>query len=203
MMDKLFERASIFNRLLDCKYNIILGKRTVLTNICITFNKIHFHHLIGLQYLSDRPELNQDRTRIFDQILNNELTYHQISSSGLFCDIESRFLSFLYIEDFLDSNGLVFRFNSRANTGSSMKAKYILENTIDSGTAYVCIDNTDNSNEYFCRSFFPKEKIDYTSGHTRHTLLYKEKIHIATQEKVIQYDKLTPKEELNLNESNV
>ena len=190
-MDKLKERAEVFNNLLNYKYNFVLGKKGVRTSICLSFSKIHFHHLIGLQNLTDRPQLRKDRAKIFDQILNNELNYNHISSSSLFGCIEKRFSSFIYIEQFLDSNTLIFKFNRRANPVSKMKAEYILENLINDFIAYVCIDKSDEVDEYFCRSFFPKEGIDYTAGHTSYTLLYKEKINILTQEKIIQYDKLT------------
>ena len=46
---------------------------------------------------------------------------------------------------------------------------------------------------FFCRSFFPKDKKDYTVGQPQFTLLFKEKITVSTGEKVIQYDRLTPK----------
>ena len=193
-MDKLKERAEAFKKLLDYKYNFVLGKKGVRTNICLSFNKIHFHHLIGLQSLTDRPQLRIDRAKIFDQILNSELTYNDISSSGLFGNIEKRFLSFVHIEQFLDSNTLIFKFNRRTPLYSKMKAEYILENMINDFIAYVCIDKADETDEYFCRSFFPKEGIDYTAGHTSYTLLYKEKVNTLTNEIIIQYDKLTKKE---------
>jgi len=189
-MDKLREHAEIFNKLLNFKYNIILGRKGILTNLCLTFDKTHFHHLIGLQYLKDMPQLNADRAKVFDQVLNCEITYEHISRSDLFHKIEKRFLVFRYIEELLDSNGLVFKFNNK-NHWSHMAAEYILENTIDaSNISYICIDKTDSQDEYFCRSFFPKEHVDYTEGHTRYTLLHKEKTNILTQENEIQYNKL-------------
>ena len=197
-MDMLKERAEVFNRLLFYKYNFVLGRKGVLTNICLSFDKVHFHHLIGLQRLTDMPQLRRDRTKIFDQIINNELTYAHISGSSLFSAIKKRFLAFLYIEEFLDSNELIFKFNRKANPSSKMKAEYILENEINDFIAYICIDKSNDIDEYFCRSFFPKEDIDYTLGHTRYILLYKEKINILTNVKIIQYDKLTKKEEENL-----
>ena len=72
-----------------------------------------------------------------------------------------------------------------------MQAKYILESTANDDTAYMCIDKRDNQSKYFCRSFFPKE-YDYARGHIRYTLLYKEKVNVITQKKIVQYDKLTP-----------
>jgi len=57
------------------------------------------------------------------------------------------------------------------------------------------IAKSDEMDEYFCRSFFPKEETNYTAGHIRYTLLYKEKIDLATGEVLVQYDRLTPKKQ--------
>ena len=107
-MDKLRECAVVFNNLLNFQYNIVLGRKGVRRDICLTFNKIDFHHLVGLQYLTDRPQLNRDREKIFNKILNNEITYSHINGSDLFYVIENRILSFVYIEQLLDDNRLNF-----------------------------------------------------------------------------------------------
>ena len=195
-MDKLRERAEAFSNLLNIKYNIVLGKKGKRTDICLFFDKVHFHHLVGLQYLTDMPQLNRDRTKVFDNILNDTIKFEHISNSRLFESIENRFMSFLFIEQFLDNNELVFKFKHEIGKMSKMKAKYILESAIDGNTAYMCIDIDRTNNEYFGRSFFPREEIDYTLKHTKYTLLYKEKVNTITEEVIIQYDRLTPKEHL-------
>jgi len=189
-MDELKERAEIFRELLNFQYNITIGKNNKLRNISLIFDEIDFHHLIGLQYLTDKPELKKDRVKIFEDILTDKLTFSKINNSSLFYRIEKRFFSFINFERFLDSNGLVFRFNRSKNPRQKMRADYILENTIDNNSSYICIDKSDKTDDYFCRSFFPKEEIDYTVGHTRFTLLYKEKVNKTTEEKIIQYNRL-------------
>ena len=58
---------------------------------------------------------------------------------------------------------------------------------------YIFIKEKETVGRFFCRSFFPKEKKDYTIGQPQYTLLFKEKITVSTGEKIIQYDRLTPK----------
>lgn len=58
---------------------------------------------------------------------------------------------------------------------------------------YIFIAEHKDTGKYFCRSFFPKEKKDYTEGQPRYTMLYKEKRNMATGEIAVQYDRLTPK----------
>lgn len=41
---------------------------------------------------------------------------------------------------------------------------------------------------YFCRSFFPQDKMDYTRNQTLWTLLYKKKVTISTGEEEILYE---------------
>jgi len=193
-MDKLKECAEAYANLLNYEYNISIGRKGKRIDICLIFSKEHFHHLIGLHYLTDRRNLKQNRTNIFDSILSDKLSFQEISSSSLFFYINSRLSLFPHIEDFFDSNGLVFKFNNKEVPGTRMEAEFILENTVDSNIAYVCIDKDNKSDAFFCRSFFPKENIDYTARHIKYTLLYKEKVNIITHEKIIQYDKLSPRD---------
>ena len=47
--------------------------------------------------------------------------------------------------------------------------------------------------KYFCRSFFPEEKKDYTRNQASWTMLYKKKGNMSTGEEIILYDRLTKK----------
>lgn len=44
--------------------------------------------------------------------------------------------------------------------------------------------------KYFCRSFFPQDKMDYTKNQASWTLLYKKKITLSTGKEEILYDRL-------------
>ena len=50
------------------EYEIVLGRKNVAVKLIITFDKKDCFHLMGLQYLTDRPELRRDREKIFDEI---------------------------------------------------------------------------------------------------------------------------------------
>ncbi len=195
MMDLLQECANCFKLLLDTRYNITLGRKGKLINICLAFDKANFHHLIGLKYLTDMPQLNQDRARVFDKIINGEFTYGQISRSEHFSFIADRLSLFIHIENFLDNNDLIFKYNRRNNPASRIEAEYFLVNVMDNNDVYLFIDKAVNSGMFFCRSFFPRKDLDFKKGQASYTLLYKEKVNAATRTKTIQYDKLTPKKE--------
>lgn len=52
-MDKLYECATAYQKLLNVNYKIILGRKGKLIELRICFESIHFHHLIGLHKLTD------------------------------------------------------------------------------------------------------------------------------------------------------
>lgn len=93
----------------------------------------------------------------------------------------------------LDSNKLIFRYNEKQNQFSLIEADYLLSTDFSGNDIYIFIQEKEVAGRFFCRSFFPKEKKNYTIGQPQFTLLFKEKITVSTREKIVQYDRLTPK----------
>lgn len=67
-MHDIYDCIDSFTSLLDTQYHLILGRKGVLVKLNISFDKKDCFHLMGLQYLKDRPELNRDRGLVFDEI---------------------------------------------------------------------------------------------------------------------------------------
>ena len=67
--------------LLNVQYLFILGRKNTSVSLRICFDKKDCFHLMGLQYLTDRPKLSRDRGKIFDEIKNRKITITQIESS--------------------------------------------------------------------------------------------------------------------------
>ena len=65
-MRTVVDCVSSFIPLLSTEYEIVLGRKNVAVKLIITFDKKDCFHLMGLQYLTDRPELRRDRGKIFD-----------------------------------------------------------------------------------------------------------------------------------------
>lgn len=193
-MDKLFESASAFNRLLDFEYRFIIGRKGKTSELKIGFCEKEFHHIIGLQYLTDIPNVKRNRTHIFDEILKGNITYEKICKSVFINKIDERILMSLYLEQLFDSNELIFKYNEKSNSFSLIQAEYLLQSSLNGQEIYIFIDKrTEDNNQYFCRSFFPKSNKDYSKNQTKYTLLYKEKINIKTGESIVQYDRISPK----------
>lgn len=84
---------------------------------------------------------------------------------------------FPLLESMIDSNDTVFKYNRKLNAYSVIKADYIMKNNAEG--------------RYFCRSFFPQDKMDYTKNQASWNLLYnKKKVTFSTGEEEILYDRL-------------
>ena len=192
--DKLRKTAEGFHSLLDTQYHIIIGRKGKSVDLTIEFNPIDFHHLMGLGKLKDLRISTQNREAVFSGIMNGTITYPSIYRSRYIGQIENRFIPLAHIEQIFDDNKLIFRYNEKKNQFSLIESDYLLSTPFAGNDVYIFIEEKETAGLFFCRSFFPKEKKDYTAGQPQFTLLFKEKITVSTGEKNIQYDRLTHKE---------
>lgn len=188
-MDKLLICARAFQKLLHTEYKIIIGRKGKQITLRVTFLSSQFHHLMGLVKLRDLEVANQNRNKVFKDILNRKLTYDRIAKSEFISEIENRFDPLANIELLFDNNNLLFRYNEKLNSYSLIQSDFLLSTPFQNNDVYIFISK-DVDDTYYCRSFFPKETTDYTLGQMKYTLLYKEKINLITEEVQIQYDRL-------------
>ena len=116
------------------------------------------------------------------------------SQSAFFQQMESRLKPLAQLEEFLDSNKIIFRYNYKVHTFSAIQADYLLQNDFEGQPVYLFLAQRTGDNTQVCRTFFPKSEKDYAQGQPQYTLLKKEKINQKTGDIIIQYDRLTPKE---------
>lgn len=176
-MDELKKCALSFNSLLDKEYYIKAGKKQKLLEIHLYFDKIHFHHLIGLNKLEDRRQVSKFTPQLYDNILNDKLTHNQIVHSDFYSEIAERLEYFPLLEQILDSEEVMVKHNwSRAK--STIKATAIIYSKIDDKYIHFFIDTDTNSGRSFGRTFFVRrdrlylyerpykiiEKIKYKNG---------------------------------------
>lgn len=77
----------------------------------------------------------------------------------------------------IDSNDTVFKYNKKANMYSMIEADYLMENNVESRNLFLFLSNDEGDN-YFCRSFFPEEKMDYSKiKHRGHFFIRKRLIY--------------------------
>ena len=172
----------------DCVNAFIPGRKGVAVTLRIVFDKKDCFHLMGLQYLIDRPELNRDRKKVFDEIVAGSITPEQVESSDFYKKIEERVNFLPLLEQLLDSNDTVFKYNQKADTYSKIEADYLMKNNMEERNLYLFLSYA--TDKCFCKSFFPEEKKDYTKNQASWTVLYKKKRNTGTGEEFVLYDRL-------------
>ena len=189
-MRNIYDCVEAFEKLLDKEYHLILGRKKATVALQINFTKKECFHLMGLQYLTDRPELFHDREKIFDAIKEHRITAKQLESSDLYYKIMDRINMFPLLESIIDDNNTIFKYNEKINAFSVIKADYMMKNEVQGKNIFVFLDKHKEEGKYFCRSFFPENKMDYSKNQALWTLLYKKKITLSTQKEDILYNKL-------------
>ena len=190
MVRNVYDCVEAFEKLLDKEYHLVLGRKNVSVSLQINFDKKECLHLMGLQYLTDRPELAHDRGKIFDAIKERRITVEQIQSSDLYYKIADRIDMFPLLESIIDRNDTIFKYNQKRNIYSVVKADYIMKNNVEERNVFLFLAENEEKGKYFCRSFFPQDKMDYTKNQASWTLLYKQKVILSTGEAETLYDRL-------------
>ena len=186
--------ASNFKKIMDYEYYFSIGRKGKLKEITLGFSDTDFHHLAGLHKLKDTHIAHANRSAIFQQILNGSITYDTLTKSQFLPEIQSRLEALPNLESLLDENQLVFRYNPQIYPHSSIQSEYLLKmgDGIILGITFLFLNQSEHG-IYFCRSFFPMERSDYTKGQMQYTLLKKEKYNLKTQQSLVEYNRLIPK----------
>lgn len=194
MSDKLQKCALAFQNLIDTQYEIIIGRKGQTSEIILNFSETEFVHLVGLHKLVDIDFIRTaSRKKVFNYAISGKISYKNLCKSKRFEFVKERIDYFEFLENILDSNDIIFKYNSNNNAFSLIQANYLLKTMHNDRDIYIFLDKHENSNLHFCRSFFSKGNKDYTIGQAKYTLLYKKKTNKKTGKSEIQYNKLTNK----------
>ncbi len=191
-MRNIYDCVDAFQHLLDIEYHFIVGRKMCEVSFDLRFDKSVCYHLMGLQHLKDIDSIGGSRQKVFDRISARKIRREMVEASQYYPDVAERIHYLCELEALLDSNELVFKYHKRFNKYSRIEAEFLLESRSQEQSLYLFIDR-ERDGTYFCRSFFPKDKTDYTKNQPRYTLLYKEKHNLRTGEAIVQYDKLGPR----------
>jgi len=188
-MDLLLKCARVFKHLLGYQYHFVLGRKGVKREILLGFNETDFHHLVGIHKLRDLQIARGNRKKVFNDILSGLITYQTIQKSSYADECISRLSTFQYIEEFLDSNQLIFKYNSKIQPGSLIEGEFLMKLGVEMKVmvSFLFVDKEETN--YFCRSFFPMDKVDYSKRQMQYTLLKKEKINLLSGEIELQYER--------------
>lgn len=183
----IYTCAVNFNKLLGITYDFQLAKKGKVYPIHLEFSEDQFHHLAGLQYLSDRYQLTRmNREIIFRNILDKKITIETLRSSKYFSKIEQRIQVLCELESLLDGCNLIFKYDQPHF--SKIKADFLFQGCIATGTE-TCVFTLKNrlDDSYFCTSIFPKTDKDYSNGRTPLTILSRVKTEKLTGRVLDEY----------------
>lgn len=176
-MDLLRECAQAYNKLLAYEYHFIIRRKGKSREFTLTFDKADFHHLAGLHKLKDNMRLQRGkRADIFDEILEEKIGINQIQKSSFYKEMAMRLEPLTHLEEFLDNEQLIFRYNEKVHKYSCIKAEYLLEGKYKENVIYLFLGARDDTLTHMCRTFFPKSDKNYSAGQPQFTLLKKEKL---------------------------
>lgn len=137
-MDLLQTCAVGFHQLLTYQYHIVAGRKGRTIDFTISFDPSDFHHLAGLHKLTDNVRfLTGKRANIMQEILSGNLTLSHAQRSVFFKQMEPRLKPLAHLEEFLDSNEIVFRYNSKVHAFSAIQADYLLQNSFEGTPVYL------------------------------------------------------------------
>lgn len=157
MADKLQRCALAFQKLIDTQYEIIIGRKGQMSKIILNFSETEFVHLAGLHKLVDNEFFRTaSRRKVFDYALDGKIDYNTLTKSENFDFVKERIEYFEFLESMLDSNEIIFKYNSKKQVFSLIQADYLLQSAHNSKDIYIFLDKLENSDFHFCRSFFRK-----------------------------------------------
>ena len=185
-MTNIFDAQKAFSSLIDVEYEFILGRKNKTVTLRVEFQKHHFFHLAGLQYLRDLPKLAVPAEEIYNQIKSGKLSTSYIESSQNYNYIKGRIEYLPNLEHIFDSNDTIFKYNPALQAFSVIEADFLMKNEINRVPIFVFLSKG-NNDKYFCKTFFPEVKKDYAERQTKWTVLLKKKILKSTATKIILY----------------
>ena len=167
MYDILYDAALEYNKLLNIRYKILLGRKNHLYILMVHFPKESFFHLAGLQHLKDITFPSTNKERIYKEILNKKITIKDIQKSVFYntAFIEDRLLIFQYLQGMFNSNTSTYLINTNQYVRyTTIKADYLCEQKISSSILYLFLiletKHPQFENECKACSFFIKRKLD-------------------------------------------
>lgn len=191
-MYDIYDCVNAFSELLDTEYTIIIGRKKVSAALHIRFRKQDCFHLMGLQYIRDRSELRKARDTVFDEIISHRIRKEQIEGFHFYTEIADRVNLLPNLEAIFDDNDTIFKYNESINKFSKIKGDYLMKNQIDVRNVFTFLSkDTAGKDAYYCRSFFPQSKMDYTKNQPSWTLLQKKKKRLSTGQEFVLYDRLS------------
>lgn len=136
-MANIVDAQKAFSKLLDIEYQFVLGRKDKHISLTIEFQKYHFFHIAGLQYLRDFPRLTIPAEEVYNQIESRQLPVNYVESSKNYNYIKGRIEYLPGLEYIFDSNATIFKYNPALQAFSVIEADFLLWNEINKVPIFV------------------------------------------------------------------
>lgn len=159
-MDILKNCAQVYSKYVDYNYTFILDYGMSFTT---AFRAEHFHHLAGLQYLSDIAQVtkreNNSAFSIYKKILKGKISQSLIQKSEFYSEVYERLQRFCKFDEIISSK-LIIDFDYSKAPKTKLLSKYLLYKQYEDGYSILGLRYDSQKNLYIPETFF-FEKTDY------------------------------------------
>lgn len=153
------------NALLRKNFTIKIEDGTI---VVFHFRMSHFHHLLGLHYLSDLPNISKPKyvDEPVKRLLSGDITLSDLQKSVSFGKIEKRMEYFPLLENMLVGNSckIIIDFEPSLVPSTHIKSKYLLYKTDNHITYYLFGIALLDGQKYYPETFFVEPSKYYISG---------------------------------------
>ncbi len=194
-MDSIQTALYAFENVKSYEYVFTIAHNKKLFNFKLSFDNKDFHHVAGLHYLKD-IDIPKSHQQLFSKIKSGKINDEYLEKSKSYLRVENndvivknRIHDLRFIEQFLDSKNLIFKYVKYMNVGSTIDAEYLIKSTYNNISAYIFIRKRSKQDDNYCIcSFFTNPKATYIGQ--KAYWQYKAKTHCASGNKEVFIDKL-------------
>ena len=169
-MDLLKKCAEIYSGYVDCNYTFYLDCDL---SVKVEFRDFYFHHLVGLQYLTDivqvKKELpNNSASAIYKKILKGKITHYFIRKSVFYNKIDERISHFIDLGEVISSEFIV-DFDYTKVPKTDLMSKYLLYKKYENGYSILGLKYNDERDVYIPETFI----FEHTDYYVKNQISYK------------------------------
>lgn len=176
-MDILYQAAKKFESLLSIEYIFTMGRKGKKHEIHLIFDKTDFAHLAGLHKLTDIAILKNPANKIFDSIINKELTFEMINKSKFLQSAIERLTIIEHFDFIFTQQNSHFKWVKPSNDYSRIDCDFLIYffyEDFESSTeieGYLFLEKYRKKNNHLCKSTFQKTDTAYEKNQRKMTLL--------------------------------
>lgn len=190
---KISDAARAYGELSKYHYEFIIAKNRNAPKIKVVLNfpKSKFYHLCGLHDLKIDTLQSLSREIVFHKIISGIYEDDLFRSVPEFSKIKDRIACLIRLEEMLDSDDTVFKFNSHRKD-TRIECDYIIKNR-KNNINYFYMISEDDEGKFYGKSCFSRDATrqkDFSEGHAFYHILYKAKLTVDKNGKEINRTEL-------------